>query len=401
MKNNIKTIELLIQNKKFDEAIKLLDNLSELENKNNQYNFLKGFSYLNLNDYKNAIKYFNLAIENEDKNLTFYFYRGLTYSKINEFQSTIEDYEKIIFLKPNSPEIYNNIAQLYYVTGNNQKSIEKYLKSIELNKNEIKSYVGLLWVLSKTKSFDYKESKILSAHKDIKNIKIDYSTNKLIENNQIIELLDEINIIIKKKFINFDINITQTYREEKLPPNCNRHKSIFIKENIIPKHCFGCYKIQIDVTTVIELIKLHIIFDNIKLKSENYRKCMIETRTSLSGKYKGFIFCESIEEAELILKEIKIILLKNLNKNFHLKIKRGCSEYYDKFPSYNDLSEDALRYNNKWEIYEKEFDKKNPNLIFKKNPNPTLKGISLFDAVVFKNWISYGKKNGDESCKFF
>ena len=113
MKNNIKTIELLIQNKKFDEAIKLLDNLSELESKNNQYNFLKGFSYLNLNDYKNAIKYFNLAIENEDKNLTFYFYRGLTYSKINEFQRTIEDYEKIIFLKPNSPEIYNNIAQLY------------------------------------------------------------------------------------------------------------------------------------------------------------------------------------------------------------------------------------------------------------------------------------------------
>ena len=400
MKNNIQTIQLLIQNKKFNAVIKILDNSSEQDYKKNQYNYLKGFSYLNLNDYKNAIKYFNLAIEIDDKNPTFYFYRGLTFSKINEYQKTIDDFKKIIFLKPDSAEIYNNIAQIYYVSGNNEESIEKYLKSIELKKSEKKSYIGLLWVLSKTKNFDYNKSKILSAHKDIKNIHIEYSTNKLIENNQIIKLLDEINIIIKKNLINFDINITQTYREEKLPPNCDRHKSIFNKANIIPKHCFGCYKIQVEVTTVIELIKLHIVFDNIKLQSENYRKCMIETRPGMSGKYKGFIFCESIEEAELILKELKIIIFKNLNKNLNIKIQRGCVEYYDKFPSYNDLSENALRYNDKWESYEKEFDKKNPNLIFKKNPNPTLKGMSLFDAIVFKNWLSFAKKNGDESFKF-
>ena len=100
------------------------------------------------------------------------------------------------------------------------------------------------------------------------------------------------------------------------------------------------------------------------------------------------------------MKELRIIIFKNLNKNLNIKIQRGCVEYYDKFPSYNDLSENALRYNDKWESYEKEFDKKNPNLIFKKNPNPTLKGMSLFDAIVFKNWLSFAKKNGDESFKF-
>jgi len=396
MKNNNKTIEFFIKNKKFDEALKLLNNSDAQNYTKKQYNFLKGFLYLNLNDYKNAIIHFDLAIKIDNKNPTFYFYRGLTFSKINEYQRAIEDYEKIIFLKPESGEIYNNLAQLYYVSGNNEKSIEKYLKSIELKKEQKKSYIGLLWVLSKTENFDFNKSKILTAHKDIKNIHVEYSTDESIENTEIRKLLKEMSNITKKE-INFDFNITQTYREEKLPPNCNRHKSIFNKANIIPKHCFGCYKIQVDVTNVIELIKLHIVFDNIKLKSQNYRKCMIEIRPGISGMYKGFIFCESIDEAKLIFKELKIILYNNLNKNFNLKIKRGCSEYYDKFPSYNDLSENALKYDSKWESYEKEFDKKNPDLIFRKNPSPTLKGMSLFDAMVFKNWLSIAKKYGDES----
>ncbi len=396
MKNNNKTIEFFIKNKKFDEALKLLNNSGTQNYTEKQYNFLKGFLYLNLNDYKNAIKYFDLAVKIDNKNPTFYFYRGLTFSKINDYQRAIEDYEKIIFLKPDSGEIYNNLAQLYYVSGNNEKSIEKYLKSIELKKEQKKSYIGLLWVLSKTENFDFNKSKILAAHKDIRNIHVEYSTNESIENTQIRKLLKEMNHVTKKK-INFDFNITQTYREEKLPPNCSRHKSIFNKANIIPRHCFGCYKIQVDVTNVIELIKLHIVFDNIKLKSQNYRKCMIEIRPGISGMYKGFIFCESIDEAELIFKELKIILYNNLNKNFNLKIKRGCSEYYDKFPSYNDLTENALKYDSKWESYEKEFDKKNPDLIFRKNPSPTLKGMSLFDAMVFKNWLSIAKKYGDES----
>ena len=399
MKENINKIELLIKNKKFDEVLDYLNNSNKKDFKEEQYNFIKGFSYLNLNNYENAIKYFSLAIKIDKKNPTIYFYRGLTYSKINEYKKAIEDYNKIILLKPNSAEIYNNLAQFYYVSGNNEKSIEKYLKSIELNKNEIKSYIGLLWVLSKTNNFRSNESKILSAHKDIKNIHFNYSTNTLIEDSQISKFLDEINKIIEIKLINFDLNITQTYREEKIAPNCNRHKSIFNKVQIIPKYCFGCYKIQIDLKNVLELIKLHIVFDNINFQNQNYRKCMIEIRPNISGKYKGFIFCESIKEAEIILKKLKIILSKNLKDEFNLKIKRGCSEYYEKYPSYNDLSKNALKYNSKWNIYENEFDKKNPNLIFKKNPNPTLKGTSLFDAIVFKNWLSFAKKNGDESWK--
>ena len=57
MKENINKIELLIKNKKFNEALEYLNNSNKQDFKEEEYNFIKGFSYLNLNNYENAIKY--------------------------------------------------------------------------------------------------------------------------------------------------------------------------------------------------------------------------------------------------------------------------------------------------------------------------------------------------------
>ena len=71
--------------------------------------------------------------------------------------------------------------------------------------------------------------------------------------------------------VNF--NITQTYRRNKPPLICDRHKKIFYEFNAIPKFCFNCYKVQIDIYNVVDLIKLYLIFDNIELPKINIRKC--------------------------------------------------------------------------------------------------------------------------------
>ena len=93
---------------------------------------------------------------------------------------------------------------------------------------------------------------------------------------------------------------------------------------------------------------------------------MIELRPLVNGNYKGLIFCNSINEAEEILKEINSVLIKNFNKNLKSKIKRGCSEYYVKFPTYNKLDDTALKYNSDWNDYETDFDEKNQDMIFYK-----------------------------------
>ena len=399
MDSYFKEVTLLIQNKKFSEAIISLNNLSDNAKKNPNYFFLKGLSYLYLGEINNSIENFTSTINLNKNNPTFYFYRGFAYSKINEFKKTIEDYKRAISLKPNTAEFYNNLAGIYYTIGENEKSIENYIKSIELNKNLKQPLNGLLNVLSQTQESKIEGSNLISAHNDLKKIQIQYSEDEFIDDLHVKKLLDDTNKAIDENIGHIEFDKVQTYREQQLPPHCDRHKQIFNKANIIPKHCFGCYKIQIEVANVVELIKLYIVFDKIKFQSNNSRKCMIELRPGVSGDYKGLIFSDSIEESNLIIKDLTHILKKNFNKDLKCKIKRGCSEYYVKYPDYNRIDDEAMKYNEKWEEYEKEFDEKNPDLIFDKKSNPTLEGISLFDAMVFRNWLAFAKMNGDESYK--
>ena len=399
MKNNLKDISLLIQNKNFLEAIDSLKNLDQSEKNNPNYYFLKGVSYLYLSNYNSAIEDFSQSLKLNSNNPTFYFYRGYTFSKLNKFKKTEEDYLRAISLKPNTPEFYNNLAGIYYTTGENEKAIESYIKALELNKDLKQSLTGLLNVLSQTKNINVKNSEIVLAHNNLNNINLKYSPENEIEDFEIKDLFQEINLILENNLNGLEFDKVQTYREQQLPPHCNRHKKIFNTLNFIPKHCFGCYKIQIEVDSVLELMKLYIVFDKIKLEKDNSRKCMIELRPGVSGNYKGLIFCNSIRETEIILNQVKKILHNNFNKELNCKIKRGCSEYYPKFPTYNKLDESAMSYDEKNKEQEKIFDEKNPDLIFDKNSNPTIEGLSLFDALVFRNWLTFARLIGDNSYK--
>ena len=95
MKNNIEKISLLIKNKKFTEAVDILNNLDENEKNNPNYYFLKGISYLYLNNISAAIENFTQCLKLNSNNPTFYFYRGYTFSKLNEFEKTEEDYQRL------------------------------------------------------------------------------------------------------------------------------------------------------------------------------------------------------------------------------------------------------------------------------------------------------------------
>jgi len=132
------------------------------------------------------------------------------------------------------------------------------------------------------------------------------------------------------------------------------------------------------------------------LPNINIRKCMIETRSNITGKYKGLILSSSIEDAEIIKANIEEILNKNIKK-FSCKIKRGCTEYGLKYSNYNDLTDNAMKYNPEWKKHEDLIDKKSPELSFEKKTRPTVKGLSLYDALVIRNWLVYARLIGDKS----
>jgi len=81
---------------------------------------------------------------------------------------------------------------------------------------------------------------------------------------------------------------------------------IFNQNKIIPEFCFSCYKVQVEVDSIIELIKLFLVFNTLELENSNTRKCMIEGRTNISGFYKGLIYCLGLTEALEISKKLNI-----------------------------------------------------------------------------------------------
>ena len=195
--------------------------------------------------------------------------------------------------------------------------------------------------------------------------------------------------------------MSQTFRRNSVDLNCARHMQIFNKFNVIPKFCFGCYKVQVEPRSVLELIKLFVVFDQIKLSGNNTRKCMIEMRPEISGFYKGLIYCSGLEEAYQIADYLRMFVKEKFGSELPLAVKRGCSEYQMAFPNYNAINKSGaqlMNYNDDWKLIEEDYDSKNSTKR-ERIMSPSLSCLSLSDILIIRNWIDYAKGIGDSSAQ--
>ena len=399
MKKIFDDILLLIKDRKFNESIEQLNKLTKEDKNNFDYYYLKGISYLNLTEFNHAIENLSLAINIKDNNFITYHFRGISYLNINKIDEAKKDFNKLISLKSDFPEAYNNLGFILFKAGENKEAIKNFTKSIKLNKNFKQPTLSLIIALSYTENIETNDLEIISTHNKINKINFNYSASHYLDNKDIKKKIHETNDLINKNLENLDFNMTQIYRRHTSELNCKRHKKIFNTHGVIPEFCFGCYKVQIEPGNVIDLIKLHILFDNIDLKNKNLRKCMIEFRPNIEGKYKALIYCNSLNESEYVQNQLLELIKINFNKKLPSKIKRGCAEFDIKYPKYGNLTNEAMKYDHKWKKYESLIDENNPDLFFKKIIKPSIKGISLNDILIIRNWLAYAKIIGDESYK--
>ena len=172
---------------------------------------------------------------------------------------------------------------------------------------------------------------------------------------------------------------------------------IFNQYKVIPRFCFTCYKVQVEVSSIVELIKLFLVFNTLELENNNTRKCMIELRNNISGFYKGIIYCLDLNEALEISKKVNIEIRSNINKNLKSTIKRGCSEYSLEFPKYKEIrtsGDQPMNYNENWQSTEEEID--NSNKDWSKSYK-SIEGFNLNNFLVMRNWVAYANKIGDQS----
>ena len=240
---------------------------------------------------------------------------------------------------------------------------------------------------------------LIQINNEIRKTKIKNNISKVISNNTAINLFLTTTKLINKNLKKLTYQETQIYRNNTTSLNCRRHMSIFKEHGIIPEFCFSCFKVQVEPNSVIDLIKLFVVFDELDLDENNTRKCYVELRPNVSGFYKGLIYCNSLEQANNIAKYVDLIIKNRIGLDLLVTVKRGCSEYPLSFPEYEETNKNGnhvMKYSSNWKAIEQNYDTKNPQNL-NENRRLSLRGLNISDAIIIQKWIDYAKGIEDPS----
>ena len=385
---NIKEIIRDIDNRKFNEVLIKIELL------------LKNYPNLKILDWENEINTYEKSLKKKLEKFKIYVNVGVILFKLGKITESINAFEKSIENNPNFSLAYNNLAVSFLELGMFQEASKYFSLALKLNKDDLSAQKHLINIFNLVSPKNHEENNLINLNFRIKNIANDLNISNYFLTKNIKKILEECKNLISNCEENIIFNETQIFRKNTKNLNCFRHFKVFNEFNIIPKYCFGCYKIQINLFTIIDLIKLYFIFDFMYLKNNNLRKCMVETRNQISGNYKGYIYCTGLDEANELSKIINGEMNKNNLNDFKISIKHGCSEFYKSYPEFKNI-DNKMNYKEEWLIKEKLIDERIPIRMEKDKKiwGNYLKGLNLSDILIIFNWINYAQLIGDLSYK--
>ena len=363
LKNFFQEIEKLLKDDHFYDALKIAKNYSEKEPRllrNPFFLNLIGFINLNLKDWDTAILNFEKAIKLDENHKPAYFNLAIAFYDLGDMKSSYENLIKVSNIDKDNKRVKENIT--------------KILNHIDINK---------------------KNDPLSRANHELQKIKIDLDFSKKINDTYIDDLLSKSKLIISNYLTDFSFREHQLFIHNRKDLNCERHMKIFRKYKTISKNCFTCFKIIIHIEKVYDLIKLSLLFNNLELLNNFEMKCRIDFKKK---NYRGYIYCDRIEELDLISENLTEILNVNFQNRFKLEKRRGCSEFsetYHKFKKINKDLNKMFQYQDSWEQKEKLIDNqiyRNGNPIIRNVKKP-LKGMTLNYFLIINNWINFSKNN--------
>ena len=328
---------------------------------------------------------------------------GLINLSLKDWDQCIKDFEKALKLNKNFAEAHFNMGLAYYDMGKLEKSFKKFLEAINLKKDFKKPRDAIIQVLTFYKSSLPEQDNFSVANNKLQKLSYNINFSNIISDQKVIDFYYKCKSIVSKYINDFSFSKSQIYRRNNIDLNCERHKKVFNQFNTIPKFCFGCFKVVIELESVLDLIKLLFIFDEFKFLDKFDRKCMIDKKLKL---YKGYIYCSSVEKVKYIAEQIKPILDKSFEKKIKITTKRGCTEFAVPYPDYKEIKKNnkkMMAYNEEWSKNEKIIDQQNykDNLEKRRNKQKSLKGTTLSDFLIIHNWITYAKSINDLSAQKF
>ena len=387
-----------IKNNNYESALELISEVKTNTEEEHLKNKLYGSIYFKKKNWSKCIEYFSKILSTNENDIVVLNNMGVALFNFGKLNDSIKYFKKLSTKENNSHNAFTNLGIAYKNLGDYGKAVQNFIKALDIKKDNNLIKQNLIDIFNYYIPKETENNQLLKLNDEIFKLNRNLSQKKLFDKSFIRNF-------IKKNFnklnnLNLEYKETQIFRRNRTNLNCDRHFKIFNEYNIIPKYCFNCYKIQIDLNDVVNLIKVFFIFNNINLENNNIRKCIVETRKNVSGNYKGYIFCNGLDEAKNIIKIVSREI-RNFKVNIKdIKIKHGCTEYYERYPEYKkiNLGEQKFKYTKEWKVKEDLVDSK----FFKNNEKtiiPTINQINLSDILIIKNWISYAKLINDETYK--
>jgi tetratricopeptide (TPR) repeat protein len=119
---------MLVQMKKFKEAIEILDRVIELTPEMEYAHLNKGFSLYSLKQYKNAIQAYTNTVELFPENADAWMFLGMSYMQIKSWHMAVDPLNKSMELRPKSGNAYYNLAICYLNLKDNYSARDVYNK---------------------------------------------------------------------------------------------------------------------------------------------------------------------------------------------------------------------------------------------------------------------------------
>ena len=351
-------------------------------------------------DIEAAIDSYKMVLKIKPDHIKTYFNMGNILKDMGDFEAAIDSYKMVLKIKPDNVEAYNNLGIAYSAKGDFEAAIDSYKRALEIKNDYAEAKENLVSLMTSYSPQKENSNLIVKANEEIRKIRIKGNISKIISDDQVVNLFSRSEDCISSFGLNLETKLSQIFRRNSVSLDCSRHKSIFDKYDIIPEFCFGCYKVQVEPRSIIELIKLFIVFDQLELVENNTRKCMVELRPEISGFYKGLIFCTGLKQANLIADHLDKIIKQSIGLGLSSSVKRGCSEYAISYPDYKEINQSGpqlMNFNNDWKVFEDSHDRKN-SIYLKKTVRKSLNGLNLSDILIIRNWIDYAKGINDPSA---
>lgn len=130
---DIRKARLLAFEKKYYEALELLNQIELLEPANNEVYTAKGEIYSMMNKHELAIKEYKKAIPYAENPEDIYASIAYEYENINDYPQAIKNLKKALEIKPDSENLIHEIAFFFELTGREEEAIKFFGEFLDKN----------------------------------------------------------------------------------------------------------------------------------------------------------------------------------------------------------------------------------------------------------------------------